>query len=75
VGDRVEGDPVAQFRVGRGEAVEQGQGERLARVVVADLPFDLLQDLQRELRRRARRAGGAGDAAGEKADHRDGVAR
>jgi hypothetical protein len=39
----VEGDPVAQLRVGRGEAVEQGERERLARVVVGDLPFDLLR--------------------------------
>jgi hypothetical protein len=73
--DRVEGDPVAQLRVGRREAIEQCQGERLARVVVGDLPLDLLQDLQGELRRRARRARRSGAAARDKAERGGDAAR
>ena len=67
--DGVVGDAVAQLGVRRSQAVEQGEGERLARVVVGDLPFDLLEDLQRELGRRAGRTRCAGHPGGDQTEH------
>ena len=54
-----EGELVAQLRVGRSEAVEQLEGERLPAAVVGDAPLARLQRLQRGRVEAGRRAGRA----------------
>jgi hypothetical protein len=67
-GDRSEGEPVAQHRLGRAEAIEKLERETLAARIVVDLPFGALQRFERNLARARGRARRAGHAAAEPDD-------